>query len=101
MDTPPFVEAIVNAIGEISKTEALHAIDREFQVLHCLPEPQMIPRAESKLMELRTLVRELRKALAYYNFTGQFDGWPLEAHHRIYQLSTVIVPLGPEEEPLL
>lgn len=36
MKTPPFVEPIVNAIGDISITEALDAIDREFAKL---PEP--------------------------------------------------------------
>lgn len=36
MKTPPFIEPIVNAIGDISITEALDAIDREFAKL---PDP--------------------------------------------------------------
>jgi len=43
MKTPTFIEPIVNAIGDISITEALDAIDREFAKL-----PELVP--DSHLM---------------------------------------------------
>src|ERR1035437_5732041 len=47
MKTPRFIETIVNAIGEISKTEALDAIDREFAALR-----ESAPPAPPRLLEL-------------------------------------------------
>lgn len=50
MKTPTFIEPIVNAIGDISITEALDAIDREFATLpEVMPDSHLMTVAEQQI----------------------------------------------------
>lgn len=69
MKTPPFIEPIVNAIGDISITEALDAIDREFAKL-------ADPGADAEVV-LYTVVMRLG---------GTVDGAPTARHNFLQRI---------------
>lgn len=86
MKTPAFVENLVNAIGDISITEALNAIDREYAKR---PDPA------ERIAALEASVIALRKALASYTIPER--GWAELEHANAYEDSRLLVPDDEEE----
>lgn len=86
MKTPAFIEPLVNAIGEISKTEAMNAIDAQFAEL---PDPT------ERITALEAIVIRLRKALASYAVPER--GWEETEHANAYEDSRDLVPDDDEE----